>query len=212
MVNELEKSNNKPLSIKGSGISIKRDQHVFIAGKTGSGKTTLAMYLLFSAKRLIIVDSKDTLSDWNVENDSSVARIKLKDGKDIRIRVVERETAIELLELAYSTGDVTIYIDEMAALIPPRSKPPQVIYDLLQRGRSRNVSVWTSTQRPTLVPLESISEATHFFVFRLNLEDDRKRIASIAGKKILNPVPDKHGFYYLNDETDTFRYWRRLVI
>ncbi len=200
------------VKLRNTDINIMQDQHVFIAGKTGSGKTTLAMFLLFNVNRLIVVDNKDSLADWNVENDTPINRLKVKDEKPIRIRVITNEKAIPLLELAYITGNVTVYIDEMSALVPPRSKPPQVIYDLLQRGRSRNISVWSSTQRPTLVPLESISEATHFFVFRLNLEDDRKRIASIAGKKMLEPVKDKHGFFYLNDETDNFRYFRKMTI
>ncbi len=199
-------------NLKNSGIHIARDEHVFIAGKTGSGKTTLAMFLLFNLKRLIVVDNKDTLTAWELENDSAAERIKLKDGKDIRIRVIQRQPAIELLELAYQTGDITIYIDEMSALVPPRSKPPQAVYDILQRGRSRNISVWVSTQRPTLIPLESMSEATHFFIFRLNLQKDRDTISANAGIRPILPVPDKHGFYYINDATDSVRYFRRLVI
>lgn len=214
MVKSEEKSiaEKRDTGLTKSGISIRNDQHVFIAGKTGSGKTTLAMFLLFQQKRLIIVDSKDSLADWNVENDSVPERIKLKDDKPARIRVVYNEPAIELLELAYKVGNVSIYIDEMSALVPPRSKPPQVVYDILQRGRGRNISVWTSTQRPTLIPLESMSEATHFFVFRLNLEKDRKTISANAGIPELPPVPDEHGFYYYNDQENRMRYFKRLAL
>jgi len=209
---EIRENKTTNISSVKKGLNIDKDQHVFIAGKTGSGKTTLAMFLLFQQKRLIIVDSKDGLPDWNTEENSEIQRIKLKEGKPVRIRVVNNAPALELLELAYQVGDVTIYIDEMAALVPPRSKAPQVIYDILQRGRGRNISVWTSTQRPTLIPLESMSEATHLFIFRLNLEKDRKTISSNAGIPEPPPVKDQHGFYYWNDIDSRLRYFKRLSI
>lgn len=203
---------NSRKEIHSGSINIARDEHVFLAGKTGSGKTTLAMFLLFQQTRLIVVDSKDSLSEWNVEENNPTNKIKLEDGKPIRLRTVLREESLTLLETAYNLGNITIYIDEMAALVPPRSKPPQVIYDLLQRGRSRNISVWSSTQRPTLIPLEAMSEATHFFIFKLNLEKDRKTISNNAGIPELPPVKDSHGFYYYNDNDSKLRYFKRLII
>ncbi|MCI0564627.1 MAG: hypothetical protein MN733_39670, partial [Nitrososphaera sp.] len=154
-------------------------------------------------------------TDWLLEDDSPTARIKLKDDKPIRIRVVSNDKAIELMALAYDVGNVIVYVDELSSVIPPRSKPPRAFFDIIQRGRSRNVTLWSSTQRPTLIPLESISEATHFFIFRLNLDRDRKTITDNASIEPLSPArykQNRFGFYYINDETDRVRFFTRLVI
>ncbi len=195
-----------------STFSIENNHRVFLAGKTGSGKTTLALFLLYNIKRLILIDSKDDLFDWNTEPFNRETKKALLDNEPCRIRVVDREEALEVLQLAYSVGNVIIYLDEVTALIPPRSEPEQVFTDIWTRGRSRNIGAWSTSQRPKSVPLVFMSESEHYFMFRLNLEDDRKRMKEFMGEQVLTPIPDSHGFYYYNIFSNKVIYRKKLNI
>jgi hypothetical protein len=55
-----------------------------------------------------------------------------------------------------------------------------------------------------------MSEAEHYFCFRLTLEEDRKRLAAFIGPEVLNTIRDKHGFYYMSAEGDSPLYVRAL--
>lgn len=174
---------------------------VFIAGKTGSGKTYLAKYISRRIPRLIVLDSKGTLADWNLEPWDWQAKLKLRRGEPVRARVVydvqkESETWIEAMEAAYEAGNCTVYIDEVYSIVEPGSKPPSIMWGLWTRGRELKVGAWASTQRPVSVPLFTISEAEHYFCFRLTLDEDRKRMAGYMGPQVIQPVTDIHGFWY----------------
>lgn len=183
-------------------IQITGDSRVMIAGKTGSGKSTIAGILSVDIPRFICIDSKDGLrNEWGLsEYDKDTLKL-LREGKPVRIRVVHDNDALTLCEEAYKAGNVVIYIDEVTALIPTRTVP-QIIVDIWTRGRSRNVGGWASTQRPSGIPLIFISEAENFFIFRLSLEDDRKRFSGVVGKEVEAPIVDKYGFWYYNTLMD----------
>jgi len=195
-------------------FSIKSNDRVFITGKTGSGKTTLAEHLLITAKRLIVIDGKDGLGDqWNLKDYTKGDLNKIKYSEEYRIRLVNNmEDILTVLNVAYEFGNCIIYIDEITATIPPKSNPPSIFVDIWTRGRSRNIGAWGNTQRPTAIPLVFLSEAEYFFIFRLNLEGDRKRVADIVGKKVLSPPVDKYGFFFYNLDSNELRYYKRLNI
>lgn len=191
---------------------IEPHSRVLFVGKTGSGKTTAAKEFLKPVKRLLIIDSKNGLDNWEHESDNVLTRAKFRNGKDTRIRVTEDKAALELLQIAYDTGDCTVYIDEINAIIPPGTRPPQVFVNIWQRGRSKKIAGWASTQRPASIPLIFLSEAEYFFIFRLNLLDDRKRVAQFGGEQVLEPVRDKYGFYYYSINNDEPIYYKRIII
>lgn len=196
-----KKENSKPVQPKkvDNRINIKSSQRVFIAGKTGSGKTTLAESMLFPVKRLIYVDSKDAVDNekYNLKDLSDNNLDKVARGDDIRVRVVYTDDAFKYFQAAYKSGNIYILIDELSAIIKPKGDPPQEFLDLWQRGRSKNIGAWALTQAPVSIPLVTMREAEHFFCFQLNLEDDRKRMAQVMGKAITaRPVTKRYAFYY----------------
>jgi hypothetical protein len=69
---------------------------------------------------------------------------------------------------------------------------------ILTRGRSKHIRSINCTQRPFSVPLGILTEAEHYCVFRLTMQDDRKRMASIIGPEVLAEPPDRYSFWYYN--------------
>jgi energy-coupling factor transporter ATP-binding protein EcfA2 len=189
-------------------IRIRSNDRVLIAGKTGSGKTYLARFLTRKLPRLIVIDSKASLGEWNLDPWNGDARRRLKNNEPVRARVLDdlqrepEEQYAELATLLLQSGNVTLYIDELYAVVPPSSRIPPPINALWTRGREPGIGVWASTQRPVWIPLVALSEAEHLFCFRLSLLDDRRRMAEFMTEEVLSRISDVHGFYYMQASED----------
>lgn len=206
-------------------INIRSNERVAIVGKTGSGKTYLAEKLAKPIKRLVVVDAKGKLKgkfntvDWDIQNPTKDKNfIALRNGENVRLRIppliADTKELSKMYDkffyLLYTIGNLTIYIDEVYGVIPPRATVTTYLNALYTRGRELGISVWASTQRPSWIPLEMLSEADVFFVFKLQLPQDRKRMADVIGNEVLTPVTDKHGFYFYSTEQDRPIYTRGL--
>src|ERR1700690_1732966 len=106
-------------------ISIKSNDRVFICGMTGSGKTYLSRFLTRSLSRLVVIDTKGTLKDWNTEDWNLTTRSKLRNNEPVRIRIVppwEVKNVGEFLDdiilKCYQSQNVTVYIDEIYGVVP----------------------------------------------------------------------------------------------
>jgi hypothetical protein len=189
-------------------LQILSSQRVSFAGKTGSGKTFLAQYLLRGFKRLVVIDPKMSLGTpkWNLDVPDRKVIKALEKGEPGRIRYwIPPEISKSgepvwdsIFEWVWTLGDVAVYIDEMysVALNGRMSYPLRRLYT---QGREPGIGVWASTQRPSYVPLEMFSEAEWMFVFMLNIEEDRKKIARGTGAvEFERPIKDEHGFWLYN--------------
>jgi hypothetical protein len=194
-------------------VKIKSGERVALFGKTQSGKTTLAKYLLLPLHRLVVIDLKLGLAEWGLEDFATKHLRAIKNQDDYKIRVTTKEESLSVMSQLYESGNGTIFIDEIVALVPEQTKAPQIITDIWQRGAFKKISGWAGSQRPKKVPLIFLSEAEHFFIFKLNLEADRKTVYDNTGSKVLlKPTPDKHGFYYYSLESGKTRYYSQLNI
>lgn len=198
-------------------IKTHSDERTFITGQTGSGKTFLARELLRNVTRLIVIDTKGELTNWNTENYDVWVEDAIKRGERVRARVIPpiaddlEEYYEDIFKLAYSAGGIVVYVDEVYAVIPPGSKPGKWFTALYTQGRTREVGVVACSQRPTWIPIFCMSEAQHYFVFRLNFPDDRDRIAKTAGMtELTRPIYDPHGFYYYKSGVREVQYVERI--
>jgi len=204
-------------------------QVVFVAGKKGSGKSVLARTYLSRAwyPNVVLLDSKgdepwpEAGATW--ESGKTPIYSRLKDLANYAGgRVVYRPNRYELngdnydafYEWAYDWagknvrtwrtpwGDfkysLIILTDELFAVV--QAGKTDGFTACLTRGRSRGLGMWNLCQRPMFIPLFAISESDHRFMFRLNMPQDRKRMAEACGlPELLDNPPGEHGFWYHRD-------------
>jgi hypothetical protein len=188
---------------------LKQSEHVFIVGSTGTGKTVLANnYLSNTFAKVFVLDSKGTFS-W-MKNFSNKESLFVRNIKNLKVnskkihKIIYRPSANEMtqeyynqfLKYVYNFKNCIVYIDEIAQICKNTFNYPLYAKHLLERGREFNIGVWGATQRPKNIFSGFMTESTHYFVFRINGENDRKRVAQdCSNDKFLERLTG-HNFYY----------------
>lgn len=177
-----------------------------ICGMTGTGKTTLARYLLASCNRVIVLDPKHefSLDGFRVNKNYSFPSPWQKEFRTIlRPRVMNPEDDSRMAEFllkAYKRKNITIYCDELYVIADSYPDTLAVLKMITIEGRSKHVSVWSATQRPRNFPRVFMTESEIFFVFRLQSEDDRDYVAGYIGKETEEKIPKFIFWYYRGEE------------
>lgn len=205
-------------------IYIPPNQHVLIPGRTGSGKTYLAKKYLAGYRNVVALDTKGTLvwqeipgTKWDLGKQpypkfdlvdggkelTLVERLadlpKVKTPKIIyrpRLEEMNEDFYNEFFKWCYLRRNTIVWVDEVMSICPGPSKIPFYYQGILTRGRELGVSVWSLTQRPKTIPLVIISESSHFFVFDLNMAEDRERLMEVTGCPQLGQKPGQYNFWY----------------
>lgn len=175
----------------------KNSQRVSIVGRTGSGKTQFAAWLLsqapFDKQPYVIIDYKydDLLNSIDNIKEIGVNEKVKHPGLYITHPQPGDEDGIEnFLWKVWNQERVGLYIDE-GYMIPKNS---QAFTSILTQGRSKKIPIITLTQRPTFVNRFVFSESDYFGVFHLNDKRDHKTI---------------EGFSPIDNEVRTPEYWCR---
>lgn len=194
---------------------IQANEHVFVAGKTGTGKTFFVKKYLANYKNVTVLDTKG-LIDWNEIPDEEVSIIKnIKDIYHLDTpKIIYRpcweemnqECYNEFFKFVYESGEMIVWIDEVMS-IATNNVIPEFYKACLTRGREMNIGVWSLTQRPSTIPVLTMSESKHFIIFDLNMPQDRERITLITGQPEFLSKPskksgEKYSFWYHNVELD----------
>lgn len=194
--------------------TIPRDKHVFIPGMTGSGKSFFCEHFLRSYPFVVKLDTKNEveerrragLSPWDglKENeDFSVCYEfdkldEMETGKIIfcpDYDFQEPDDLNDFFRWIFLRENTVLWIDELMGFTSAHFCPKELAR-LLQQGRSKNIGVWSCSQRPSSIPQIITANCTYFFVFYLNLLQDRKRMVDITGcPEMMNP-PTNHKFWY----------------
>lgn len=194
-------------------VKIKAGEHVFIAGQTGSGKTVLAEIYLSGLDNVICLDIKGE-TNFSMLPDIKIFThleklMTFGAGKAIyRPCLEEMNTQFYNLffEWIYKRKNTNVWVDEVMGLYENSLTMLPFHKAIMTRGRTKKISCWNVTQRPKNIPLSSISESKHFFIFDLRLEGDRKRIQEVIPFPEINIVPSSKGgdfsFWYYNFHMD----------
>jgi DNA helicase HerA-like ATPase len=174
-----------------------------IFGRTGSGKTVFATWLLSHAsidtQPWIIIDYK---RDSYLKSLPYVQKIKLGElprepGLYIIAADFGQEDDVDVyLHRMIARGDIGLFTDEGANL--PHQQPRYTgLRTIFAQGRSKRVPVIFATQRPAWINRSVLSESDFFSLFDLSVSEDRQRANSFMPDEVRQRGLDEyHSYWY----------------
>lgn len=179
-------------------------------GTTGSGKTTLAEFLCARFENVACLDPKGLLSWQGYKKFTTLKELVNYANSRPKVRVIYSPNALELhneeyieafFRWVYERRNTFCYIDEVYAVTSP-TYIPFSYKALLTRGRERGNGVLSSTQRPMLIPSFIMSESENWYVFRLSMPQDKKKVwETIAiDPDLIGKLPKRYFLFCKADE------------
>lgn len=172
---------------------------VSVIGRTGSGKTTLAAWLLSHMHRKsrpsVIVDFKgDSFlsSIQGLRELDTNSRAPRSPGLYV-IRPLPNETdeTEDFLWKIWERGNTLVYVDEAHML-----HGSGAFQALLTQGRSKKIPMIVLTQRPSWVSRFVFSEADFYSVFHLNDVRDHKIVQSFVPIDLTKQMEEYHSYWH----------------
>jgi len=202
---------------------IKRGQHAIVIGQTGSGKTVCLVELIKRADYapVFILDSKlddaflacplpsETLIVFDKGQAAFDLWLSKTPGRKIPDYVIIRPPIEELPDPETLDGYLfsvytrlkipAVFVVDELYMIHRSGRCFDGLTAMFTRGRSSGFSLYGATQRPSWVAGFCFSEPSHYFVYRLMDEKDRKRLSHIG---MPNKVLDKFNYYRYSSDTN----------
>jgi hypothetical protein len=160
----------------------------------------------YSKPYSVTYDAKisDNISDWDSQEfhddfdslvDSDFPRLIYRPSFR---ESVDPDAQDDFFAWVYERRHTRLYVDEAYALLGG-THPSFHLQACLSRGRERGISTIIATQRPKRIPLITLSESEHIYIFRLNLAEDRGRAWEITGIDPLDQADLRnYEFFYYN--------------
>lgn len=178
-------------------------QRVFITGKTGSGKTVFANWLLSRAPWHIqpytIIDFKHDKFFWKIDGlrEIDFKTVPSKPGLYIMHPMHNEHSQLdEWFMKIWASTKQGVYIDEGYML--PSYRSFYGFRTLLTQGRSLDIPLITLTQRPVHLDPFIISESDYFAVFHMNADKDKKLVGAFLPDEIdiEKRLPNFQSYWY----------------
>lgn len=157
----------------------KQGEHMSIIGDTGTGKTTLAAFLLRTQPFVLTIitkgDRKKIVDGKVIKTAKQFQKIDIESTPHI-ILEPEPYLPVQQKEIYYALNHIwheqgwCVYFDELFYLTD-ELKLTRVINRLLTQGRSKGITIVSGMQRPVGVTRWAISQASHNLSFLLEGRD-----------------------------------------
>lgn len=175
-------------------------EHIFIAGKTGSGKTVLTERMARYFPYVVVADFKGRLRWPGYERHRSLYTLGDTQAPHLIYAPTwaeyrDEDTVPRFYEWIFQRGNCVVITDE-ARLIAERGKIPEFYHACLIQGRELGISVWSLSQRPMGLEQAILSESDRFYVFHLSLGQDRGKFEEMVERE-LPKLPTDHSFLYI---------------
>jgi ABC-type oligopeptide transport system ATPase subunit len=198
-------------------LAISPNQHLFIAGASRSGKTTLLKELIRPIDGRIIVDTKHVYPDFGSGEWGPIVRTpeELEQAWEQGFfQLVWQPTLTEIRNPARDLSDgfsrglrwiledlgdphgepsVTVVFDEARWAVATQPNP--LIEALVCQGMGKGIGVFAASQNAFYVFPNLLSDAVHVFSFRLQTHNDRKKLENDVGGSLSTRLGD-HEFMY----------------
>jgi len=172
---------------------------VAVLGRTGSGKSVFATWLLshasYDRRPWLVIDHKDeelfTLLNRRIIQEIDPGdKLPKKPGLYIMHPTpkADDDAVSDTLADIWDRGNIGVYVDEGHAL---DARDPS-FERLLFTGRSRHIPVICCSQRPVAVTPYLFSQADFFAVFPLRTYPDVKRCEDLIHTGVTAPLPQYH--------------------
>jgi DNA helicase HerA-like ATPase len=187
----------------------KSNSRTVIVGKTGTGKTTFAAWILSQSNLSrpgIILDYKREILFEQLRRSYRInvqTRNFHRPSRGLELLRPRPQVDVDEIEAVlwemWRKGNCLIFIDE-ALHLPANSR---AMVNIMAQGRSKNIQVITCVQRPYYVSPFLISEASYYGIFRLTDKRDQDRIREFIPLEKDYLQPPDHYCYWYNDEKST---------
>jgi energy-coupling factor transporter ATP-binding protein EcfA2 len=197
-----------------------RGEHVALIGPTGQGKTTLMRHLLPRHPFVTIVATKPadrTLEPFMADGYRRMASWLSTDARVMPRRVLwpdasrlgsaehQQSVIADAFDRMYRERAWTIAVDELW-YVTNKLKLKSDVETILTQGRSIDLSMVNSTQRPAWIPTAVYDQSTHLFFWRNNDGRAQQRLGeinNINSSSVRDVVGnlERHQTLYVNTRT-----------
>jgi hypothetical protein len=192
-------------------ISIKPNKRYTFFGKTRSGKSFLAWYMLraFSKdpkRQIIFIDAKFEHKQFGDGKVLDFPKLVKKYDPKAHVQIIQTfhwtadlDAMVDKLLLR---GNAIVVLDELGGIADAHSAPKGII-KLWTQGGGKGVGAWAMLQTCSGTPSVIKKQTEMYFMFKMNDENERKDIVKyIPDKRIVQERLPLHYFWLFSDDMD----------